>query len=537
MVHFERWKIMMIVAVCVLGLLYAMPNVLTPDARQKMAEHMPGWGPTETVKLGLDLQGGAHLLYQVDIQAVVMKRLEDVEDGIRKSLGREDDRIFYRRLNTVDAGDESHVSFVIRNPEQLDEARRRVRALDEGLIVDVDDETNPALPAFEVRYDESSLDQIRSDVISQMIEVVRRRIDPDGTKEPLIAPQGQERVLIQMPGAEDSQEIKDRIGRQAVLTFHEVDGTQTVLPNARPKPGYMVLTSKITEGEQPYSMMVKRTPLITGDELVDSQPSFDQQNLPVVGFRFNTQGARKFGQFTSERTGELFAIVLDGEIISAPRVNEPILGGSGIISGSFTIDEVNELSLLLRAGALPTTMDVVEERTVGPSLGADSIEAGKKAAGVGLVFVIVFITLVYGRFGVYANIALIVNVLLIFAILSMFQATLTLPGIAGIVLTVGMAVDANVLIFERIKEETRLGRTPISAIDSGYSRALTTIVDANVTTLIAAVLLYALGSGPIRGFAVTLTIGILTSMFTAIMVTRLMVVTWLRAKKPTKLAF
>ncbi len=333
--------------------------------------------------------------------------------------------------------------------------------------------------------------------------------------------------------------MKALIGKTAKLTFQMVD-VENSLQDAmagRVPPGSM-LFPMVDGGAngQPPMILVKSKIAVSGENLVDAQPSFDgRNNEPVVSFRFDTLGAKKFGDVTSKNVDRPFAIVLDGRVISAPVIREPILGGSGQISGGFSIEESNDLALLLRAGALPAPLSILEERTVGPGLGADSIAAGQIASIVGLVAVLIFMGVTYGRFGLYADIALVANMILILGSLSALQATLTLPGIAGIVLTIGMAVDANVLIFERIREEVRAGRTPISAIDAGYSRALTTIIDANVTTLIASVLLYAFGSGPVRGFAVTLSIGIVTSMFTAIMLTRLFVVVWLRSKRPDSL--
>jgi len=354
---------------------------------------------------------------------------------------------------------------------------------------------------------------------------VRRRIDEMGTTEPAIQRQGDRRVVIQVPGV-DSNQIRQLVGKTAQLGFHLVSPNQQ-----RRKFNELSLPYVDSPGQQ---LMVKRAPLITGEMLDNAQPTFNEAG-PVVSFRLNSVGARKFCDVTRKNVGKPFAIVLDKEVISAPRINEPICGGSGQISGGFDVEEANNLALLLRAGALPADLKVVEERTVGPSLGADSVEAGKIASIIGLTLVLIFMFISYGLFGLMANVALAVNIALILALLSSLQATLTLPGIAGIVLTVGMAVDANVLIFERIREEVAAGRSAISAIDAGYSRAMATIVDSNLTTLIAAIILFSLGTGPIKGFAVTLGIGIMTSFFSAIMVTRLLVVLWLKKTKPKAL--
>jgi preprotein translocase subunit SecD len=365
--------------------------------------------------------------------------------------------------------------------------------------------------------------------------MVRRRIDEVGTREPTIQRQGAARILVQVPGEKNPDAIKRLLGQTAKLNFHLVD-LDTSVPQAL--SGNLPAGSMLLEGAEDEGggqVVVRKRVEVSGENLVNAQPTY-QQNEPVVSFTFDNVGARKFGNVTRDHVNELLAIVLDDRVISSPRINEPILGGNGIISGSFTVESANELAILLRAGALPAPLTVVEERTVGPDLGADSIAAGKWAGVIGLIAVMVFMALYYGPiFGLAADIALAVNLILIAALLSMLQATLTLPGIAGIVLTIGMAVDANVLVFERIREEARVGKSPIAAVDTGYREAMRTIIDANVTTLIAAVLLYAFGSGPVRGFAVTLGCGIITSMFTAIMLTRLLISTWLRRSRPAML--
>ena len=375
--------------------------------------------------------------------------------------------------------------------------------------------------------------------VQQSIEIVRRRVDETGTREPTIQRQGDDRILVQLPGLDDPERIKRLLGKTAKMTFHLIDNRNSVEAAmvGRVPPGSRLLSSDdVDSNGQSRMYLIRKRVMVSGDTLIDSQPSTDgRTNEPVVTFRFDTAGAKRFGLATSKNVGKLFAIVLDGKVISAPVIREPILGGSGQISGSFTFQSAQDLALLLRAGALPAPLTILEERSVGPGLGADSIAAGKIASILGMIAVLVFMAAAYGLFGFMADVALVVNMVLILGVLSFLQATLTLPGIAGIVLTIGMAVDANVLVFERIREEVRSGRTPISAVDTGYSRAFTTIMDANLTTLIAALLLYVFGSGPVRGFAVTLSIGIVTSMFTAIMLTRLLVVTWLRRTKPEAL--
>ena len=363
--------------------------------------------------------------------------------------------------------------------------------------------------------------------LQQTQEILRRRIDPDGTTEPSITRQGNDRVLIQVPGV-SGEELKSRIGTPARLTFHTVEG-QTADGNANPGPGNILMP----DAEDPGAFYILgATPILTGDELTDAQPSFDQNGQPSVSFRFNPSGARVFCTYTTENTGRLFATVLDEKVITAPQIREPICGGSGQITGNFTVEGSTELAVLLRAGALPADLDFLEERTVSPTLGQDSIDAGRVACIIAFLAVLIFMGLSYGLFGVFANTALLLNVGLLLGILSLFGATLTLPGIAGIVLTIGMAVDANVLVFERIREELRTAKGPSRAIELGYERALSAIIDANITTGITALILFALGSGPVKGFGVTLLVGIVTSVFTAIFVTRLFIVMWFERRRP-----
>ncbi|GGF51669.1 protein translocase subunit SecD [Terasakiella brassicae] len=517
MVYFAKWKIAIVVAVCLLGVAFAAPNLLDRNT----TENLPGWLPNQQISLGLDLRGGSHLLLEVEAQTVINERLESIVDSIRQTLRSE--RIRYTGLGIRD----SQVSVQIKKPDQVQQAYDLLRKIDTGT------ETINENGKISITMTEEAVLKAKRSAVEQSIEIVRRRIDETGTKEPNIQRQGDDRILIQLPGIDNPEDVKRLLGKTAKMTFHLVNHTVTpedILAGRIP-PGTIALPDAENENTK---IAVRRKVEVSGDMLIDSQPTF-QDAQPVVSFTFNALGGKKFGQVTSKNVNRRLAIVLDGKVISAPNIQGPILGGSGIITGRFSVQEANDLSLLLRAGALPAPLVILEERTVGPGLGADSIEAGKVASVIGLLGVIIFMVASYGRFGIYADIALMFNIILIGAALSVLQATLTLPGIAGIVLTIGMAVDANVLIFERIREETRNGLGPIAAIDSGYKRAIKTIVDANVTTLIAAVLLYQFGSGPVRGFAVTLAIGILTSMFTAIMLTRLQVVVWLRRTKPKTL--
>ncbi|MDA0305382.1 MAG: protein translocase subunit SecD [Proteobacteria bacterium] len=523
MVHFAKWKIILVLAICILGLGFSAPNFISAQ----QAEALPGWLPGKQVSLGLDLRGGSHLLLEVDSAVVIRDALESMVDSMRGELRKA--RIRYTGLGI--AGTATTVT--IKDAEKAEAARQLLRALSTDMELDYDG------GKITMTMTERAIRDRKTSAVQQSIEIVRRRVDETGTREPTIQRQGDDRILVQLPGVDDPERIKRLLGKTAKMSFHLVDQRNSVEAAlaGRIPPGSRLLPSdEDSANGQPQMYLIKKRVMVSGDTLVDSQPSFDSRsNEPVVTFRFDSAGAKRFGSATSKNVGRLFAIILDGKVISAPVIREPILGGSGQISGSFTVQTAQDLALLLRAGALPAPLTILEERSVGPGLGADSIAAGKIASIIGIIAVIIFMAAAYGLFGVMADVALAMNMFLILAALSFLQATLTLPGIAGIVLTVGMAVDANVLVFERIREEVRAGRTPISAVDAGYSRAFTTIIDANLTTLIAALLLYVFGSGPVRGFAVTLSIGIVTSMFTAIMLTRLLVVTWLRRKRPEKL--
>ncbi|MEW5423888.1 protein translocase subunit SecD [Amorphus sp. 3PC139-8] len=532
MLYFARWKIVLIVGAVILGILAVLPNLFPKSS----VENWPSWLPHRQIVLGLDLQGGAYLLYQVDRQDYEQKRLTALVGDIRTAL-REDPRIGYTGLGVADNGAQVR----IRDTAQFEDAQERLADLvnplqstlfGQGTVNEFEMTTGEG-GLIRFTFTEDGLAQRIRSIVQQSIEVIRRRIDELGTTEPSIQREGEDRILVEAPGLDDPQRLKALVGQTAQLTFHLVDNSvdprQAI--EQRPPPGTTVLYS-LDDPPQPY--VVEEAPLLNGEDLTDAQATFNQQtNEPVVTFRLSTGGARKFGNVTSNNVGRPFAIVLDNEVISAPVIREPILGGSGQISGNFTVQTANDLAILLRAGALPAKLEIVEERTVGPGLGQDSIEAGKIAAVAAVIGVTLSMILVYGLFGVFANIALVANVILILALLSLLQATLTLPGIAGIVLTMGMAVDANVLIYERIREEAKSGRSAITAIDTGFSRALGTILDANITTLIAAVILFQLGSGPVRGFAVTLAIGIVTTVFSAFLFTRLLVAQWVRMKRPS----
>ena len=539
MIYFARWKIILVFVVCFFGVAFTVPNFLPT----KDAEALPNWLPKQQVVLGLDLQGGSHLLAEVKVSDVIKARLESLREAVRPALRKAGIRK-YRGLGVRG----NSVTVRVTDPKKDEAGLRAIRQIGEQMISGSG--ANLAAggePLFEVEKNEQGLivlsvtERAVKDwsikAVDQAIEIVRLRVDETGVREPTIQRQGIDRILIQLPGVKNPERIKDLIGKVAKMTFHLADprvSPQEAMQGRVP-PGSMLVpdAEEKDPSGNPRMYLIRKRIMVSGENLVDSQPGFDSRtNEPVVTFRFDAVGGRKFGSVTGKNVNRIFAIVLDDKVISAPVIREPILGGSGQISGSFTVEGAQDLALLLRAGALPAPLTYLEERTVGPGLGADSIAAGKIASIIGMILVVVFMAAAYGLFGLIANAALFINMILIFGGLSFLQATLTLPGIAGIVLTVGMAVDANVLIFERIREEVRVGRTPISAVEAGFARAITTIIDANLTTLIAALLLYQFGSGPIRGFAVTLSIGIATSMFTAIMVTRLLIVTWLRRKQP-----
>lgn len=532
MLHFSRWKIVLVLVVCLGGIVLALPNLFS----QQTLSGLPSFIPHKQVHLGLDLQGGAHLLYEIDEAELVQDWLNDLRGEVREVLRRE--RIGYTGLRLSMADRAVHVR--ITDAAQIDDALRGLRRLSTSIgsaLTGTSGETLEVARGDDnlvtVRITEQGLDHRIASAIESSIETVRRRIDAFGTTEPIIQRQGRNRILVQVPGVRDVASLKALVGKTGKLEFKLVDPT-TACEQAK-QSGRVPAGSEILDSTDRFAAcyVVKSQAMVTGESLISAEPAFDQRTgEPVVSFRFDTSGARRFGRVTQENVGRPFAIILDNTVISAPVIREPILGGSGQISGNFTVEEANNLAILLRSGALPAKLTVIEERTVGASLGADSIAAGKIAAAIGFVAVVVFMVMAYGLFGIFASVALAVNMSLIMGVLSLLQATLTLPGIAGIVLTIGMAVDANVLIFERIREEARSGKTAIASIDAGYSRALTTILDANITTLIATVILFWLGSGPVRGFAVTLSIGVITSVFTAFTLTRLMVAEWYRRLRP-----
>ncbi|OOY20764.1 protein-export membrane protein SecD [Thioclava sp. DLFJ5-1] len=554
MLHISLWKRVLILIIVVIGVVFAAPNIfynrveghndavaaaakgesLTPEQQAAQAG-WPDWLPSDIVNLGLDLRGGAQLLAEVNVDEVYKARVDALWPEFRKALAAERGTLgSIRRLNA----DPGVLRIQIGNTDQIAEAQKIAETLNNPVssLTGVGQKTLAiTTEGNQLIIQLSDAEKAATDdrTMQQSLEIVRRRIDAAGTREPTIVREGSDRILIQVPGASSAQEIKQLIGTTAKLTFNSVIGTssnpneavgsdQEILPSADQKGLYYILDS---------------LPVVTGEDLTDARPDTDQNGYPAVAFRFNASAARTFGDYTQNNIGKPFAIVLDNKVISAPTIQSHIAGGSGIITGRFTVKEATDLALLLRAGALPASMTFLEERTIGPELGADSIAAGKMAAAVGAVLVVVFMIASYGTFGVFASLALGINIALIFAILSVIGGTLTLPGIAGIVLTMGTAVDANVLVFERIREELRNQQKAKAAraIELGYERAMSAIVDANVTTFLTAVILFVLGAGPVRGFAVTFLIGIITSVFTAIWVTRLFVSIWFARRRPREL--
>lgn len=524
MMFFSRAKMALIFGICALGVLLSLPNLIPAPA---------AWLPWRHIRLGLDLQGGSYLLLQVDMASVIREQLTNTLDGVRTTLLK--DRIGYHSL----AVDRVH-DRVLVTPRTADDQAAVLASLRKMVAGQVAPGGEPmlsvaSLPTGQVAVSLSTvaLTDRANSAMQQSIEIVRRRIDGTGVVEPEIARQGSNQIMVQLPGISDPNHIKDLLGRTAHLTFHLIDQTANPASGGPPPPGDEYLPMQ----DQPNTKLaVRQFVAVDGGNLTDAQAGQDPQNGQwVVNFTFDAVGARKFGDITRQNVGRPFAIVLDNQVISAPVIREPILGGRGQISGNFTAQSATDLALLLRAGALPAPLNVVEQQSVGPELGADAIRAGTISLAVGFVLVIIFMGLFYGLFGWLADIALVLNLIILLAILSLLQATLTLPGMAGILLTLGMAVDANILINERIREETRLGLRPLAAMETGFRRAYGTIIDSNATTLLAHVMLFIFGSGPVRGFAITITLGIISTLFTATLVARLLMARWYVSIRPVAL--
>ncbi|HXW40987.1 MAG TPA: protein translocase subunit SecD [Xanthobacteraceae bacterium] len=525
MLFFTRWKAAAILLTALVVCLCAVPNFFAENVIVKW----PSWAQRHIV-LGLDLQGGSSLLLEVDTNSVRKERLQALDEDVLRVL--REARIPFTGRAIRGSSVEVHIT----REGDIDTALAKLRELSQPMSGflgstgqrNLDVGANGGLITL-TPTDPAITERIRQ-AVDQSIEIIQRRVNELGLVEPSIQREGADRILVQVPGLQDPTRLKQILGKTAKLDFRMVDLSMSPeqAEASHPPPD-----SEVLEGERGQKYLIEKRVLVSGADLVDAQPGFDQRtNEPIVTFRFNSTGARKFAEATQQNVGKPFAIVLDNKVVSAPVIREPILGGSGQISGSFTVQQANDLAILLRAGALPAPLTIVEERTVGPGLGQDSINAGERAAYVGAALVVIFMLVTYGLFGLFANIAVAVNVAMIFGVLSLLGATLTLPGIAGIVLTVGIAVDSNVLIYERIREEVRAGRSAINAIDAGFTRALATILDSNITTFIAAAVLFYIGTGPVRGFAVTLGVGIITTLFTAFTLTRLIVAYWVRLWRP-----
>ena len=526
MLDFPRWKVWSIVGVLALAILLAIPSFLPESTTAKF----PRWIPTPRVNLGLDLAGGSYLLLEAKTDDVAGTRLEAMREQVATEMRRGNPRIEIGDISTRGG----RLSFMVRDVSLVDEARERLLPMTTGAGLTGQRDWDIAVvdsTRFVLTPTPAGLTQAIDRAMGDATEVVRRRIDELGTREPTIIRQGTDRIVVQVPGLQNPQALKDLIGKTAKLEFKLVDTTadQAALASGNAPIGSQILPYASGGG----AIAVKRSTIITGDQLADARQSYDQNGQPDVVITFDGQGGRRFARVTQENVNKPFAIIVDNKVISAPNINEPILGGTASISGSFTVQSANELAIALRSGKLPVDLTVIDESTVGPDLGADSIRAGVIASIVAVAAVVAFMLLTYGRFGVYANLAVVINVMVILAAMALLGATLTLPGIAGFVLTIGTAVDANVLINERIREERRRGRGVVQSVELGYKEASRTIFEANVTHAISGIIMFVLGSGPVKGFAVVLLIGIVTSVFTAVVFTRMLVALWIRKNRPT----
>ena len=510
MKNYPLWKATLVILVISLGIIFTLPTLL-------YKENSNNWFFDNKINLGLDLQGGSYLLLEVQTEVLMQEELNNISDSIQFIARGLQTNI----INIISEEDEIQLRF--SNNDKLEEIREKFKNNYRNVNVTINNNT------MKIVINEIFKKNIKESAIKQSLEIVRKRIDESGTKEPLIQRSGKKRILLQLPGIKDPERIKELLGTTAKLTFHMVDDEDTISLKANRAPFGKIIVADFYNPEIKY--LVEKKSRVGGENLVDAKASFDPQEGHAVSFRFDTTGAQKFGKATSENVGKRFAVILDGVVITAPVINTAITGGSGIITGNFSSQEAADLSVLLRAGALPAPLSIIEERSVGPGLGADSIASGKIAAIIGMICVCIFMILIYGVFGLLANLSLIANLFIIVSLLGTIGATLTLPGIAGIVLTIVMAVDANVLVFERIKEEANKTTSPLEAVKNGFDKALSTILDANITTLIAALLLFVFGSGPIKGFSITLSLGVLASMFTAIMFTNFLIYLWFNFSK------
>jgi preprotein translocase subunit SecD len=505
MKNYPLWKATLVILVISLAIIFSLPSLL-------YKENSNNWFFDNKINLGLDLQGGSYLLLEVQTEVLMQEELNNISDSIQLIARGLQTNI----INIISEEDEIQLRF--SNNDKLEEIREKFKNNYRNVNVSINNNT------MKIVINEIFKKNIKESTIKQSLEIVRKRIDESGTKEPLIQRSGKKRILLQLPGIKDPERIKELLGTTAKLTFHMIDDDDTISLKANRAPFGKIIVADFYNPEIKY--LVEKKSRVGGENLVDAKASFDPQEGHAVSFRFDTTGAQKFGKATSENIGKRFAVILDGVVITAPVINTAITGGSGIITGNFTSQEAADLSVLLRAGALPAPLSIIEERSVGPGLGADSIAAGKIAAIIGMICVCIFMILIYGVFGLLANLSLLANLFIIVSLLGTISATLTLPGIAGIVLTIGIAVDANVLVFERIKEEANKTTSALEAVKNGFDKALSTILDANITTLIAALLLFVFGSGPIKGFSITLSLGVLASMFTSIMFTNFLIYLW-----------
>lgn len=527
MLRFSTWKSIAILLMTLAAVLVVAPSMLTPAHYEALKARLPEWLTPPTIVLGLDLQGGSHVMLEVDKADLLSTQIKNMRDEVR-GIMREEKVAVSGAIGATTRGVQARIPDAAAREKVMPKLRAMRNAFSQRLAggpspIEVEDAGDGLL---RVSITDVGLTDKSRKAVEQSIEVIRRRVDALGTREPSIQREGDDRLLVQVPGLQDPEQLKQILGQTAKLEFRLVGD-----PGQNPSE-----IEELDQQDEAGKIAVEKQVMVQGEDLTDAQPGFDQRGgEPVVNFRFNIRGAQKFGEVTSRNVGRLFAIVLDNKVISAPRILTPITGGSGQISGRFSVEQANNLSILLRAGALPAKLNIVEERTVGPGLGQDSIDAGKRAAYVGAGLVVIYMLITYGMFGVFANLALFVHIAFIFAGLVLLGSTLTLPGIAGIVLTIGMAVDSNVLIYERIREENHAGRSILASLDAGFNRAFATIVDSNVTMFVAAAILYFLGSGPVRGFAVSLALGILTTIVTAVTMTRMMIAVWYHYSRPTKL--
>ncbi len=516
MFGYPKWRAWTVIVISLLGVFFCIPNFIPSDIYQeKVPKSMQEWW--RPMPLGLDLQGGSHLLLEIKIGDLVNERLNSLADGTRSSL--RESRIKFSGLGVEDGV----MKLKVLDTTELMNVQGTISKLEEGLTFKVDGNE------MQVQFSEEALNKMKTEAVTQSIEIVRRRIDELGTKEPSIQRQGADRIVLQLPGVQDPGQVKAILGKTAKMAFHLVDEETSVMDARR---GKIPPDSMLMSGDETGYLVLKRAVIVGGEQLDTAKADYGEAGEAVVAFSFKSLGAQKFGKATSENVGRRLAIVLDGKIISAPVINSPITGGRGVITGNFTVQSASDLALLLRSGALPAPLEVIEERVVGAGLGEDSIKAGAYACLIGTVLVFAFMLIVYGWFGMFANVALLVNVFLIVSILSALGATLTLPGLAGIALTIGMAVDSNVLIYARMRDEVALGRSPLQVINAGFENAFSAIIDSQITTFFAAAVLFFMGSGPVKGFAVTLGVGVFTSLFTAIMITKFLIMIWYTIKKP-----